>query len=278
MLAASAARGGELLVTQAGVTAILVFAAHADSAGSAVARFGDALIGGGCAGLVSLFILPPDPVELLVSRFQALHTELADVLDDIADALRRQDADQAAAALERARATGGLVEALHAARPVAVEIARFVPAHRRARERVSRLADASVHLDHAIRNTRVYARAALALLPSAAPVRYACASAAAELAEAVRRLDPELAGNAAQRAATLHRQDPSLTLGAVAAAGRGIADDLVLVGRGFESLHPLRQGLRRRPFVCVAAAVRSNLSVGRPRRVATSDRRSRAGG
>jgi hypothetical protein len=226
---------------QAGAAAILIFAApDAGSPGTALSRVLDALIGGGCAGLVSLVVLPPDPAKLLIRRIEALHAELAEVLDDIAAALRRQDTDAAAAALERARATSDLVEALNATRPAAAEIARLVPARRDARGLVRSLSAASVPLDHAIRNGRVYARATLALLAAEEPVREECASAARDLAEAVRRLDPprrdhhgcggvELARGAADRLAHLHADNPSLALGAVATASRGIADDLAFM-------------------------------------------------
>lgn len=89
---------------QAGAAAILIFAApDAGSPGTALSRVLDAHIGGGCAGRVSLVVLPPDPAKLLIPRIEALHAELAEVLDDIAAALRTQRTDAAAAALERAR-------------------------------------------------------------------------------------------------------------------------------------------------------------------------------
>jgi uncharacterized membrane protein YgaE (UPF0421/DUF939 family) len=238
MLAARAAHGGELLVTQAGIAATLVFAAHAGSTDAALARVADALIGAASAGLVSLLVLPPHPIELLKARVDPLLAELADVLERVASALRTGDGDQATAALDRARAMSDLVDALHAARPVAVEVARFVPARRGSRELATRMDSASVHLDHAVRNARVLARSALALLPAEQAVRDECASAAATLAEAVRHLDPssdaniagvELARYAADRLAAIHAHNSSAALGAVATTSRGIADDLGLV-------------------------------------------------
>jgi uncharacterized membrane protein YgaE (UPF0421/DUF939 family) len=234
MLTAAAARGGDLLVMQAGVAAILVFTGDADSTGAALTRLADALIGGGSAVLISLFVLPPDPVKLLSARFEPLLAELGAILDDVSVALRQQDAARAAAALERARATDGQVAELHAARPVALEIARLVPTRRRTRTRAARLASAAVHLDHAIRNGRILARAALAMLGAEETVRKECASAVDELARAVRG-DPrevaELGRAAAARLATYHQRSPSVALGAVATATRGIADDLALANR-----------------------------------------------
>jgi hypothetical protein len=161
--------------------------------------------------------------------------ELADVLSHVADGLRRDDADHLATGLERARSTDELVAALHAARPVAAEVARFVPARRHARERVARLDAEAVPLDHAIRNTRVIARSALALLQADAATRDQCAAAITLLGHSVRRLDSATrdptdghgpAQRAAARLATIYTRSPSPALGAIAAAGRGIADDL----------------------------------------------------
>jgi uncharacterized membrane protein YgaE (UPF0421/DUF939 family) len=128
MLAAQVARDGEVLMTQAGIAAILVFAS---------------------AALVSLFVLPPDPVRLILSRLGPLHAELCAILADIAGVLHEQDAERAAVALERARASSRLVDELYRTRPVADEIARFVPIRWRTRVRVARLNAAAIGLDHA---------------------------------------------------------------------------------------------------------------------------------
>jgi hypothetical protein len=61
---------------------------------------------------------------------------------------------------ERARASSQLVDELYRTRPVADEVARFVPIRWRTRVRVARL-NAAIGLDHASRNTRVIARAAV---------------------------------------------------------------------------------------------------------------------
>ena len=236
MLAARATRDGEVLMTQAGIAAILVFATQHDATTSAaLARVGDALIGGASAALVSLFVLPPDPVRLIRSRLGPLHAELCAILADIARGLHEQDAERAAAALERARASSRLVDELYRTRPVADEIARFVPIRWRTRVRVARLNAAAIGLDHASRNTRVIARAAVSLLAAEDPARHDCAAATAALADAIRQLDPSEPGNPTSRAraehaartlAVLHDRTPSPALGAIAAAARGITDDL----------------------------------------------------
>jgi uncharacterized membrane protein YgaE (UPF0421/DUF939 family) len=236
MFTAGAARGGQVLMMQAGIAAILVVATqHDGSADAALSRIADALIGGTAAAMVSLFVLPPDPVRLLGGQLHVLRMELADLLSHIAEGLRRQDADYLATGLERARATDELVAGLHAARPVAAEVASFVPARRRAREHVARLDAVAVPLDHTVRNTRVIARSALGLLPADPALRDQCAAAITLLGHSVRRLDSATrdptdghgpAQRAAARLATIYTRSPSPALGAIAAAGRGIADDL----------------------------------------------------
>jgi uncharacterized membrane protein YgaE (UPF0421/DUF939 family) len=250
MLTAAAARGGELLVMQAGVAAILIFAADADSTNAVLARFVDALIGGGCAGLVSLFVLPPDPTRLLTARVHALLAELEAVLADIAEALRRRSGDQAAAALERARGTDELVAALHAARPVALEVARLVPLRRAALPDVRRVNARAPHLDHAVRHTRVLARAALASVASGEGAHPECAAVCEQIGLGVRRLDAawteardayevtQLAARIRARAETLQAEDHTPSSIAVMAAARGVADDLTLAAAASPEASP----------------------------------------
>ena len=236
MLVALALRGGELLVMQVGLTAILVFAAAGASAEAAGSRVTDALVGGGCALAVSLLVLPPDPAKLLGARVHALLAELRAALSDVAAALRGRDPDLAAAALDRARATDRLVARMNEARPVALEVARFVPAARRRRDEIEAAAAAVPHLDHVTRNVRVIARAALALSLDERLDATDAARVAEELAEAIGRFDrasgaggaDELAALAADQAAALHERTGSTAVGAVATATRGIAEDIAL--------------------------------------------------
>jgi uncharacterized membrane protein YgaE (UPF0421/DUF939 family) len=202
---------------------------------AALQRVLDALIGSGAAVAVSLFVLPPNPVALLGTRSHALHTELGAILDEVAEGLRRRDEELLAAALQRARATATQVEALHAVRPVAAEIARFVPVRRATRGRVAYLDGRADALDHVSRNIRVIARCALITVGADDIPPHECASAIATLAAVVRRSDPteaatqplaHLARQATHRLDALYAAHPSSNLGAIAAASRGIADDL----------------------------------------------------
>jgi hypothetical protein len=161
--------------------------------------------------------------------------QLGAILDEVADGLRRRDDEQLAAALQRARATATQVEALHAARPVAAEIARFVPVRRATRARVAYLDGRADALDHVSRNVRVIARCAVITVSADDIARDECASAIANLAEAARRSDPtgtdtqplaHLARRATDRLDALYAAHPSPNLGAIAAASHGIADDL----------------------------------------------------
>jgi uncharacterized membrane protein YgaE (UPF0421/DUF939 family) len=236
MVVASALRGGELLTLQAGLTAVLVFASAGASAEAAASRLSDALVGGGCALAVSVLLLPPDPARLLGARVHVLLAELRAVLTDVAVALRARDSELSEAALDRARATDRLVAGLSDARPVALEIARFVPAGRRRRHEVAAAAAAVPHLDHIARNVRVIARAVLALTLDERLDPSDGARVADELAEAIGRFQggsrdggaAQLAALAADQAAELHERTGSTPIGAVATAIRGIAEDLAL--------------------------------------------------
>ena len=238
MLVAATLGGGELLMMQVGITAILIFASAGASGEAAAGRVADALVGGGCALAVSLLVLPPNPVKLLGTRVRALMAELRATLADVAAALRARDADLAAAALDRARATDPLVVSLNDARPVAVEVARFVPTARGRRHQVAEVEAAIPHLDHVTRNVRVIARAALALTLDEQPNFPEGARVTEQLAEAIERMDltsrdradgrsaVELTARAADRAAALHERTGSTSIGAIATATRGIAEDL----------------------------------------------------
>jgi uncharacterized membrane protein YgaE (UPF0421/DUF939 family) len=240
MLLAGATRGGELLAVQAGIAAVLVFGAEAHSAGAALTRMGGALVGGASAALVSLFVLPPDPVRLLSDRARAVLAELESVLVDIAHALGGSDPSRAASALERARAADGLVEALNDARPAAGEIARLVPLRRRMLGEVRRLDEAATHVDHAARHVRVLARASVGAVLADPRAAAEYAEICAALGAATHRLNLAWKTGdgedvARRDIARVRAKLEALQLGRrdaaampVVAAARGVADDLAL--------------------------------------------------
>jgi uncharacterized membrane protein YgaE (UPF0421/DUF939 family) len=233
-------RGGELLATQSAVTAILVFGAGEPSIPAAGARCLDALVGGTATAIVSLLVVPLNPALHLDERLQPLLHELTAVLADIAGTLTSLDAERGERTLQRARDADRLVAALHNARAVAIDAARFAPVRRRSLGRVRRVDAAAIHIDHVLRHTRVLARAALAAAVSNDPEAGQCAVVPQRLGHAVDLINAawgegrdgrpavEFACGAAGHAAGLQRRSASVVVAAVAASSHGIADDLAL--------------------------------------------------
>jgi uncharacterized membrane protein YgaE (UPF0421/DUF939 family) len=259
MSAALLLGGGALLVSQAGVSAIFV-ATIERPAGLTPDRFVDALIGGAVALLVAQVLIPRDPVAQVMKAAHALAGQLTLALRETAAALTEGDIGRARRALEVARATDPHLADLGDAIDVARETISVRPPVWRARERLPLYAEALAELDHAVRNTRVLARRAVAALrrAEAAPPPE-IAAAVALLADAVDELvrhldDPEaetssrrLALEAASRATAVLHERRDLQTTALVAQVRSTAVDL-LRGSGLsedEATTALERALER---------------------------------
>jgi uncharacterized membrane protein YgaE (UPF0421/DUF939 family) len=149
---------GQMLVTQAAVSAALVATLQPPTDGITFARFLDALAGGTVALIVNAIVLPVDPVALIRRAAWPLLDELAATLDDVADAILQRDRDLAESALIRARAMDELGDRLAEAVAVGHETTRYAPPRRRSRGRVEAFAEVATRIDLAVRNVRVLAR------------------------------------------------------------------------------------------------------------------------
>jgi uncharacterized membrane protein YgaE (UPF0421/DUF939 family) len=239
MSAALLLGGGALLVSQAGVSAIFVATIERPS-GLTPDRFIDALIGGAVALLVAQVLIPRDPVAQVMKAAHTLSAQLTLALRETAAALSAVDVARARRALEVARATDPHLADLGDAIDVARETISVRPPVWRARERLPLYAEALAELDHAVRNTRVLARRAVAALrrANAAPPPE-IAAAVALLADAVDELvrhldDPEaetssrrLALEAARRATAVLAEHQDLQTTALVAQVRSTAVDLL---------------------------------------------------
>jgi hypothetical protein len=179
--------GGPLLVTQAGIAAILIAAVPPPPDVSSMDRLVDALIGGAVA-LVVTALLPVGPIAPASRALHALLDDLAGALDESAAALAAADGEQASHALRRARAHDTRVATLDQVIDAGLETARLSPARRGAAPRPRRYAHASGQLDLAVRNARVLARA-VGRLARSEPGALPLADAVRQLADAVRALD-----------------------------------------------------------------------------------------
>jgi uncharacterized membrane protein YgaE (UPF0421/DUF939 family) len=161
MIGALALSGGStpLLVTQAAVAGVLVATIQPPTHGVNFTRFIDALVGG-LVGLAVAYLLPADPLKALRRATRPVIDALLGMLGDLADALDAGDADAAQAALDRGRAIELTQRRVDDALDVARDMVRLAPARRGARLPVERYARGAVHLDRAVRNTRVLARSA----------------------------------------------------------------------------------------------------------------------
>jgi uncharacterized membrane protein YccC len=235
----------QLLVNQAAVSAALVATLQPPSNGVTFGRFLDALAGTTVALLISGLVLPVHPERLVRRAAGPVLDELAGVLDDIAGALGARDAAAAEEALERARAIDGLSGRFAEAIATGRETARFAVGRRRFRPFVETWADAAHSIDLAVRNVRVLARGTIRALRLDDNVPDDVVRAIRDLAEAVRAIDPALAGDedaaervhtralhAAARATLVLERTTNLSVSVIVGQIRSTATDL-LTGTGY---------------------------------------------
>ena len=183
---------GQMLATQAAVSAALVATLQPPVGGFQFTRFLDALVGGGVALVINALVLPARPLDLMRRASAPLLEELASVLEDVAVAVERRDQQLAIKSLERARAIDDLAARFEEAVDVSRETTRYAPPRRRARGAVETYADAAGRIDLAVRNVRVLARGTIRALSLDENVPPEIAGTLRDLATAVRALVPAL--------------------------------------------------------------------------------------
>jgi uncharacterized membrane protein YgaE (UPF0421/DUF939 family) len=238
MGAATVLGGGELLVSEAAVSA-LILASLPTTSGFSPDRFFEALIGGAVAIAVGTLFFPPDPGLLVGRAAQVVFADLGETLEDVADALAEADPSKAEEALRVARAIDADMNALDEAIATAREMVRFAPPRRSARSVLERHARTLPHVDFAVRNTRVLARHSLRYTRSRLVAPDGLADAIRELAQAVWMLaaaydDPQSAADARKlaRAAASHareifEREPDLALTEIISQVRSTAVDVM---------------------------------------------------
>jgi uncharacterized membrane protein YgaE (UPF0421/DUF939 family) len=183
--------GATLLVAQAGASAVLVATLLPPGDVGGIDRCIDALIGG-TVGLLVAAVLPSDPVGPVRREARALLDELAAVLAQTGDALRERDAEAAAAALQRARASQPLIDELRGALRGGQEVTRVSPMLRRRRRELGRFGELAERADYAMRNARVLVRRTYTALCDDEPAAPELADVLNELANAVGVLTAQL--------------------------------------------------------------------------------------
>ena len=258
MFAALLIRSGIMVVTEAGVSAVLVAGLDPTTSGVSPDRFLEALVGGGAALAVSA-VFPSNPSTRARQAARPVLEDLATALRNAAAALIGGNLELAEAALSEARRIDAPVARLREELEGGYQIARLSPPRRRHLGHLGYYVAAADQLDLAARDTRVLARAAVTLVreKGAAP---------GELAEAILGLAlavEALAGNlerpghtlddarqfalgAAGEATSVLQKSNDLETSALVAQIRSTAIDL-LQAAGMESseaLEALREASR----------------------------------
>ncbi len=226
MATATAVGGGELLVVESAVSAVLLVALDPGSAdGFTVDRILEGAIGGAVALAVSSFLFPPDPALAPGRAAQTMFVELGRALERIAHALEARDPGSAERALVDARAIDDLIRSVAEEVTTGRDTARYTPPRRSSRVVLERFARSLPQVDYAVRNTRVLARHVVSLLRDDEHVPDALPAAVRDLSNAVWEL-------AASYDAPSH-SERARRLAVQAAVGAGAipetSSDLVLV-------------------------------------------------
>jgi uncharacterized membrane protein YgaE (UPF0421/DUF939 family) len=164
MTAAVAFNADEFILTEAAVSAAVVATIAPSTQGFPPTRLLDALVGGGVALIFSQLLFPVDPVGLVRQAAEGVLDQLADTLDEVADALANRDLELAEHAMLRARRTGDAWARFDQALDVGRETARLAPRRRGARERMSDYEDVGLPLELTVRDVHVLARGAVRAL------------------------------------------------------------------------------------------------------------------
>src|SRR5436190_3925013 len=238
---------GQLLASQAAVSAALVATLQPPTHGITFTRFVDALVGGGVALVVNALLLPTHPLDMVRRAAGPLLEQLAATVEDIAVAVERRDTGLATAALERARAIDDLEATLDQAVETGLETTRYAVARRGSRGAVESYGVAAARIDLAVRNVRVLARGTIRGLTLDENVPVEVAGALRDLAAAVRALgaaldDPARAGDvrepavrAAREASMILEQTGNLSISVIVGQIRSTAVDLLTaVGMSFD--------------------------------------------
>ena len=227
MASATALGGGELLVVESAVSAILLVALDPGAAdGFSPTRIAEGAIGGAVALAVSSLLFPPDPALAPGRAAQTMFVELGRALERIATALEARDAGAAERALIDARGIDEMIREVEEEVSTGQETAKYTPPRRSSRVVLDRYARSIPQVDYAVRNTRVLARHVVSLVRDREDVPEGLPAAVRDLSNSVWEL-------AASYDAPSHAE-PARRLAVQAAAGAAAipeasSTDLVLV-------------------------------------------------
>jgi uncharacterized membrane protein YgaE (UPF0421/DUF939 family) len=246
MLAAVLVGGGELLVSEAAVSAVLLASLPPSAAGT---RITEALIGGGVALVVHALVFPPNPVLGVARAANAVFDEVGMALRNAGAALAGSDSRQAEGAQQAARTAEGYLRDLERALTVGEDTARAAPVRRPARAELARFRRTVDHLDLVIGETRLLVRDVLRLVRSGRSAPPELAEAVVDLARAVWEVPSQfeepwrggdvhvLALGAATRTSTIAERERDVLVREIAGHVRSVAIDIVRVSEAVDVDH-----------------------------------------
>ena len=258
MFVALLMRGGIGVVTEAGVSAVLVANFDPTTYGVSPDRFLEALVGGGVALAISA-AFPSNPTTRARQAARPVLEDLATALRDAAAALIGGDLELAERALSEARCIDARVAQLREELDGGYQIARLSPPRRRHLGYLAYYTTAADQLDLAVRDTRVLARAAVTLVREKGVVHVPLSEAILGLALAVEALAGYLehpdhplddarafALGAAGEATSVLQRSNDLETSALVSQVRSTAIDLLQVAGmdSSEALEALREATR----------------------------------
>ena len=178
---------GAIFVTQLGIQSIYIVTVPVAMTDGAFSRTIDATVGASTAVLLA-FITPSDARKRPRNQAANLLEEIALLLRETGDALRRSDPQAARRALARARDSQQYVDSWRAALRIAEEAARINARSRRYVAEVSRLARACEFADRSMRMLRVVLRRAVSVAQNGAsePMLAQAAAGMADASEVLR--------------------------------------------------------------------------------------------
>lgn len=160
---------GPMVPLQAASSATLVATLLPPGGVGGLSRAVDALIGG-LVGLIVVALLPVNPAHRARRDAAGVLAVLRDASALLAEGVRAGDEDKAFAALEAARGTQGDITQMRSDMRGGREVSHISPLYWNARERLDRISETADPIDNAVRNFRVLARRALAMVERGEPL------------------------------------------------------------------------------------------------------------
>ena len=190
MSAALLLDGSQLFVNQAAVQSIFV-ATLVPTAGGALLRWTDALIGG-CVALLAATVVPAAPLRRPRERAAVVIRKIGALLRAAGEVMMEADAVHAMAVLAEARGTDSLIRELRAAADEGMAVVASSPFRIRHKPHVRQMSELVEPLDRALRSTRVLVRQVAVAAYRGRPIPASYATLAFDLADATDLLAEDL--------------------------------------------------------------------------------------